>query len=317
MIVILKKYWFVIGIIAIFLLTIIDASETAAVLGKWLKNHAGPEVTIICIFLISGLMLDVSQIKSGMTDLCTISLALGNIFMIAPLVAAIFAFIPLHLELKIGIFLLAVMPTTLSSGVVMTTAAGGNTANALLITILANGICVFTIPVTLPLLLTLTDSVQSVSINKMAIMSQLGGLVLIPLTLGLLLKQLITVSSGKWRMRLQTANQLLVLGIVWMAIASSRQALLQNITVFGLIFILAVMFHGILWLAAALAAHFFRLERGRKESVFFMGGQKTLPLAIILQVTLFPGFGLALVFNVIHHVVHLIMDGYLVARFRK
>ena len=47
------------------------------------------------------------------------------------------------------------MPTTLSSGVVMTGAAGGNMAQALVITIMANGLAVFTIPVVLSLLLRL------------------------------------------------------------------------------------------------------------------------------------------------------------------
>jgi hypothetical protein len=44
-----------------------------------------------------------------------------------------------------------------------------------------------------------------------------------------------------------------------------------------------------------------------------MGGQKTLPLSVILQVSLFPGFGLALVVCVTHHIVHLIMDAYLIS----
>ena len=55
---------------------------------------------------------------------------------------------------------------------------------------------------------------------------------------------------------------------------------------------------------------------GRRESVIFMGGQKTLPLSVILQVTLFPTFGLALVVCVLHHIIHLIMDAYLVERLK-
>ncbi|MBW2597910.1 MAG: bile acid:sodium symporter [Deltaproteobacteria bacterium] len=48
-----------------------------------------------------------------------------------------------------------------------------------------------------------------------------------------------------------------------------------------------------------------------------MGSQKTLPLSVILQVSLFPQYGLALVVCVLHHLVHLLMDGYLVGRLRK
>jgi len=53
------------------------------------------------------------------------------------------------------------------------------------------------------------------------------------------------------------------------------------------------------------------------ESVIFMGGQKTLVLSVILQVSLFPQYGLALVVCVMHHIVHLVMDGYLVGRLRS
>jgi hypothetical protein len=48
-----------------------------------------------------------------------------------------------------------------------------------------------------------------------------------------------------------------------------------------------------------------------------MDGQKTLPLSVILQVSLFPQYGLALVVCVVHHFVHLLMDGYLVGKLRN
>jgi len=38
---------------------------------------------------------------------------------------------------------------------------------------------------------------------------------------------------------------------------------------------------------------------------------------LILQVTLFPHLGLALAFCVIHHVIHLMMDGYVVGRLAR
>ena len=65
------------------------------------------------------------------------------------------------------------------------------------------------------------------------------------------------------------------------------------------------------WLSRILA-----IGPGRRESVIFMGSQKTLPLSVILQVTLFPDYGLALVVCVVHHVLHLIMDAYLVERLK-
>ena len=69
--------------------------------------------------------------------------------------------------------------------------------------------------------------------------------------------------------------------------------------------------------AAGISIRMFGLGRGRMESVLFMGGQKTLTLSIILQVSLFPEYGLALGFCVLHHIIHLMMDSWLVGKLQK
>ena len=111
-------------------------------------------------------------------------------------------------------------------------------------------------------------------------------------------------------------NQCLVLWIVWMAISQARYAMINSGDKIGIVFLLVFSFHGILLAAAGLFTKFFNLGKGRRESVIFMGSQKTLPLSIILQVSIFPQYGLALVFCVLHHLVHLLMDGYLVEKLR-
>jgi sodium/bile acid cotransporter 7 len=209
------------------------------------------------------------------------------------------------------------MPTTLSSGVVMTGAAGGNMAHALVITILANGIAVFTIPVALSLLLNLVGGTAVVSIDKLAIVMKLGLYVLLPLCAGLTIKFFEKSFVDRFVLKLQVMNQCMVLGIVWMAMSSARGAILNTGGSVGIIFVLVSGFHGILLSFASLFSKILKLDRGRRESVIFMGSQKTLPLSVILQVSLFPQYGLALVVCVLHHLVHLLMDGYLVGRLRK
>ena len=41
-----------------------------------------------------------------------------------------------------------------------------------------------------------------------------------------------------------------------------------------------------------------------------------IALSIILQVSLFPQYGLALVVCVLHHMIHFLMDGYLVGKLK-
>ena len=279
--------------------------------------HRGPDAVIVLIFFFSGLILNAREIRSGLMDIKGIAIALVIIFLVSPITGALFGMAPLSTGIKIGFFLVAVMPTTLSSGVVMTGAAGGNMAHALVITILANGLAVFTIPVALSLLLNLVGGTAVVAIDKPAIVMKLGFYVLLPLFTGLTIKFFTKSFMGQFALKLQVLNQWLVLGIVWMAMSQARDAIINSGGSVGIVFLLVFGFHGILLSCAGLFSKLLKLGRGRRESVIFMGSQKTLPLSVILQVSLFPQYGLALVVCVLHHMVHLLMDGYLVGRLRK
>jgi sodium/bile acid cotransporter 7 len=312
----IKKYWFLIGLLIVFVVTVADTSETVSSIGRWFKMHRGPDAVIVLIFFFYGLVLNTRQIRYGVMDIKAIITALAIIFLVAPVVAMLFGSIPLDTGIVIGIFLVAVMPTTLTSGVVMTGAAGGNMAQALVITILANGLAVFTIPLVLSLLLNFVGGSAVVVIDKLAIMIKLGFYVLLPLLLGLAINIFTESFTNRFTHVLQMLNQLLVLAIVWMAMSQARDAILSGGASMGIIFLLVFSFHGILLTTAGIFTRFLKLGKGRRESVIFMGGQKTLPLSIILQVSLFPQYGLALVVCVLHHMIHLLMDGYLVGRWK-
>ena len=189
-------------------------------------------------------------------------------------------------------------------------------AQALAITIIANGLAVFTIPLMLALLLNLVDGSTIIVIDRLAIMIKLGFYVLLPLCLGLAIKIFAESFTNRFVHRLQILNQFLVLAIVWMAMSQARDAIVGGGASVGIILVLVFSFHAILLVSAAIFIGCLKLGKGRRESVIFMGGQKTLPLSIILQVSLFPQYGLALVVCALHHVVHLLMDGYLVGRIK-
>ena len=312
----IKKYWFLIGLLLVFVVTVADVSGTVSSIGRWFKMRRGLDAVIVLIFFFSGLILNVRQIRSGMMDLKVIITALVIIFLVAPVVGMLFGTLPIDTGMVIGIFLVAVMPTTLSSGVVMTGAAGGNMAQALAITILANGLAVFTIPLVLSLLLNLVGGSTVIVIDSFAIMIKLGFYVFLPLCLGLAIKMFTESFTNRFVHGLQILNQFLVLAIVWMAMSQARDAIVSGGASVGVILLLVFSFHAILLAAAAILIGCLKLGKGRRESVIFMGGQKTLPLSIILQVSLFPQFGLALVVCVLHHMVHLLMDGYLVGRIK-
>ena len=199
----------------------------------------------------------------------------------------------------------------------MTGAAGGNVANALVTTIFANSVSVFTIPYALSFLLLIIGESAAVSIDKTAIMLKIALLVVLPLAVGLLLKYFLLSLYKRIEQKVNIVNQFLILFIVWIALSQTRNMLINSWITVGLIVAMVFVYHGLLLLSGWFFIRISRLGKGRRESILFMGAQKTLPLSIILQVSLFPQYGIALVVCVLHHIVHLVMDGYLVERLKS
>ncbi len=307
-----RRNWILLGIIVAVAATLADSTETVAEAGKWLKAHRGADAVIFFIFWVSGYILDLERIREGMRDVKSIALALLLVFVVSPLIVLPFGMLPVSNGIRIGIFLVAVLPPTMASAVVMTDAAGGNMAQALFITVIANCISVITIPATLPLILG-SFIADAIVVDRFLIINKIAFCVLFPLFLGLLSKRIRGAAvSVKTRRKFQVVNQALVVAVIWMAVSLSRPVLLSGgaatLTAAGVV----IVFHGLLLIAAVFVVKLFKLGRGTRESVIFMGGQKNLTLSVLLQVSLFPEYGRALVVCVAHHFIHLIMDGVVV-----
>ncbi len=313
---VLKKNWFMFALIAIAMVVVADSGGALVTAGLWLKQHRGPAIIITLIFYLSGLVLDTRQIREGLSDIRGLLVALFLIFLLSPLLGFLFSLLLSDYGVIVGLFLVAVMPSTLSSGVVMTGCTGGNMAHSLFITVVANSLAVFTIPLTLSLLLGGVDS-KSIEIEQLPMMLKITKMVLVPLLLGIVSRRL----SGE-RLRpllpfISSCNQLGILIIVFMALCAGRPAIVSGLdSVFFVIF-LVFCFHLVLVFGGFAVTGLLRIPRQKRISVIFMGGQKTLALSVLLQVSLFPEFGIALVVCVMHHITHLIMDAYLVGFLKK
>ena len=274
----IKQNWFLIALVGICILTLIDVTDTLAGMGKWFKSHGGADAVICTIFFCSGLILKREEIRAGLRDIRGAVIALVVIFIVAPLAAFIIGLLPLDPAVKIGLFLVSVMPTTMAL---------------------------------------LLQTVESVPIDKVRMMIQMALLVLLPLLLGLFLRPKKGAFLTSLQKGIPVLNQCLILSIVWMGLSDAKDTVLSGGAQVFIILVLAFFFHAILLAVGFLSICLFHIPRGRLESILFMGGQKTLPLSVLLQVKLFPQYGLALAFCVFHHFIHLIMDGYLVGRLNR
>lgn len=311
-----KKQWFLIALILIFSLVIFDQSGTIARAGVFLKQNHGAPFMIFAIFILSGMIIEIEQIKAGIKDIKATSSTLWVIVIVSPIAAGIFALIPMETGIILGLFLVAVMPTTLSSGVVMTGQAGGNIAHALFITILSNCVAIVSIPFILPMLLNSLNLKTDLYIDQTAIFIKLLLLVLLPLLIGMILNKKILTISPEQKKQFSITNQCIVLCIVYMSLSGAREMLIAKGSAFFIILPLVVGFHLVLLLASSGTSHLAAIGRGRREAVIFMGSQKTLPLAVMLQITCFPEYGTALLVCVLHHITHLMIDGFIAVKIR-
>ena len=316
MINIIKKQWFLCGLVLIFLAVIFDKTGRIAFAGIYLKNHSGSSAMIFFIFILSGMIIDIDQMKSGIRDVKSTLAALLMIIVISPFVAAAMSFLSLETGIVIGLFLVAVMPTTISSGVVMTGNAGGNMAHALFVTIVSNCIAIVSIPLVLSLLLLLQQQNTMLSIDQKAIIVKLLILVLLPLLTGMFLKKIFFNITANQKKIMGIINQCCVICIVFMSLSGVKEILISKSSSFLLIVPLVIFFHLCLLGFSCLVSRLLNIGKGKRESVIFMGSQKTLPLSVMLQMTYFPEYGTALLVCVVHHIIHLMIDGYLAVKFK-
>jgi len=312
----IKKQWFLCGLVLIFLAVIFDKTGWIALAGIHLKNHSGSSVMIFFIFILSGMIIDIDQMKSGIRDVKSTLAALLMIIVISPFVAAAMSFLSLETGIILGLFIVAVMPTTISSGVVMTGNAGGNMAHALFVTIVSNCIAIISIPFMLSILLLLQQQDKVLSIDQKAIIVKLLILVLLPLLTGMFLKQMVFNITANQKKIMGIINQCCVICIVFMSLSGVKEILISKSSSFFLIVPLVIIFHLCLLGFSCLVSRFLNIGKGKRESVIFMGSQKTLPLSVMLQMTYFPEYGTALLVCVVHHITHLMIDGYLAVKLK-
>ncbi len=312
----IKKQWFLIGIALVFACVVFDKTGILAQTGIFIKNHKGTSFMIFLIFLLSGMIIETDKIKAGIKDVKATAAALVMIILVAPVAAFGLALIPMETGVILGLFLVASMPTTLSSGVVMTGQAGGNIAHALFVTILSNCIAIITIPIILPLLLLSLKLETDLFIDQKTIFIKLLFLVMLPLVTGLFLKKTLLSITPNQKKKFSTINQCIIICIVYISLSGAREVLIAKSSTFFWIIPLVAVFHLILLILSFWCSRLLNIGRGRREAVIFMGSQKTLALSVMLQITCFPEYGTALLVCVVHHIIHLMIDGYLAVKIR-
>lgn len=269
---------------------------------------------VVIIFLVNGYQTLIGGIPfSGALLRSALSAILISLLISPFLGQAIALLLALPAGAAVGLVVTATVPSTLSSGIVMTQLAGGDGVKALFLTILLNLLGVFTIPFLLPLVL---NNVGSIELSPWPLLEKLILIVLVPFLLGMMGRRVIQRSPRHWLIRYLPSS--CVIATVWMSVSASSQTL-QEISPTLLVVIVAasLLLHGTLLLLCLASRKLLASERGEWIALLFTASQKTLPVAVGVLAALNQPVGVALVVCILFHFLQLFVDSMLASRLAR
>ena len=289
---------------------------------------------VTIIFLISGLNLDIARFKRALRARKEILLGFFLIFGLTSSFGFAIAAAPKldPPEFSFGMSLFPLMPTTMSSCVIIVGYAKGNVELALLLTITSNVLAVAILPVTVLWLVDVyqLDSVEGIPVRVDAVQLCLNLVfqVVCPLIFAVLVKltfrEPVTKFVKSHVYALKVISATLNAAIPWMRISQNAQNFSRTSGLSYFIIILCVVALHILFLSltAITSLKLVRL-RGEEESktITFIGAQKTLPIALSVLELLPPAVtgdqGLVLVPMVFMYLFQAIFDSILAVKWSR
>ena len=281
------KNWFLIGI-AVMLVVGFLLPEVGVAMNR---GSIFSTILIVLLFLISGLKLPSESILSGIRNVKLHATIQIFIFVLYPLYFYLTARLfsqTLDGTLIIGLYALACLPTTISSCIVFTQSAEGNTVATMFNAALANVVGIFISPLLLSLLLRSTGA--GIPIDELiGILRNLALKMLVPIAAGQVARRAIKPWIDKNKKRLSALSNLFILFIIFFAFAktASNPEFAERLDELPLPF-LYLAITNLLFLGLAYAAsRLFMFPRGDMISMLFTAPQKTLGMGVPLLTTFF------------------------------
>jgi sodium/bile acid cotransporter 7 len=231
-----------------------------------------------------------------------------------PLLAWAMASMTMPTEFVIGVCIIATAPVTVASGTVMTAVGRGNVPLSLFICVLGNGLAVFTIPFSMNLLLRFGGHIE------LPVLSMLGGLaltILVPTIAGQVIRPMLIRRITHYRKAFSTFQQCVVLLIIFNAVASSTDRILQAGVAVIAVLAFMVVLHSMVLAMNYTISRFIGLDRPSTTAFTIHTSQKTLTVSYLVWAGYFAvQFPMAMIPGIGYHLTQMIMDSIVAQRFR-
>lgn len=284
-------------------------------------------ISIVGIFFISGLGLQTDEVKKAMRAYTAITFGVLSIMLVTPLLSFAVALLPLSPpDFSRGMALFMAMPTTISSGVIMTTEAKGNAALALLLSVSTNILAVFTVPLFAKEIFkegTGGAGSPAPDIDAGALLLKLVGTILVPLLVGKALRRFAAVVAfyKKYKLQLKLTSSALLISVPWIMMSQSSGKLHSvSFSTIAMLIGLSLVLHVALLLLNYFGTGLFRaIALPERKAVVINASQKTINTAasVVISLPLEAGDpGLLILPGIIAHFVQTIIDSMIAARWK-
>jgi solute carrier family 10 (sodium/bile acid cotransporter), member 7 len=315
-----KVDWFLLGMVTATVLAWGFPAPGAA--GGWLHPELLTKIGVALIFFLHGVALSFAALKAGTLRWPLHLVVQSSTFLLFPLLGlALNVALGEHVspELKLGLFFLCALPSTVSSSVALTAAARGNVAGAVFNATLSSLIGIFLTPLWIAFVLNTRGN--SLEIGPV-ILDLLRWLVL-PLAVGQAMRPLFGKWVGRHKARISSVDRWTILLLVYTSFCDSfKEGVWTRVTTLQLLLILGIavgLFALVMW-TVSLAASALKFSREDKIAAMFCGTKKTLASGVPMAKLIFgahPALGLILLPIMIYHPLQLVICGVLAQRWAR
>ncbi|HBO57609.1 MAG: hypothetical protein CNC89_01995 [Puniceicoccaceae bacterium MED-G31] len=320
----LKKHTFTLWLLLAVILAVLFPAFGSK--GGLLYPELSTSIGVWLIFFLQGIALPTSELTSGYSPKRLHAFVLSWNYIIFPIVVGVLL-LPLSLavpnELRLGFWLLAILPTTVSSAVVFSTVSKGNTSNAIFSTVFSNLLSVLLVPAVAVAYL----SVESgVSLSLSPLFSKLFLLIVAPLILGQLVRKWLPNISASIANRTKGFGNWIIVFIVHCAFAQSvssgfliQLGLFSIFKVISITILILLVVSQLVWWSSSLI----NLSKEQRISAFFCSSQKSLATGLPLTTSILalaPGLvdaASVLIPLMCYHPAQLILAGILSGRWES
>jgi solute carrier family 10 (sodium/bile acid cotransporter), member 7 len=288
----IKTNGFILGLFAVVLLAFIFPDPAAR--NGWLHPDLVQNFGIALILFLQGISMPLEKVKRGAGNWKLHVIIQSFTFLVFPLVGLGFSFVLQRIwpgeppAVRDGFLYLCVLPSTISTSVVLTSVAGGNTAAAILSAAFSNIVGVILTPLLVSLLMHATGKTGSGSLGPLLL--DITMLTLLPFAAGVGLRPFIRrwVDANKnWVNRISNG---VILFFVYSAFCDSVKERIWH--EYGLlltvqILLCVVALFGTVSLLIYFASHLARLNREDAIACYFCSVKKTLAMGVPLAVLIF------------------------------